>query len=382
MPKILFIFGTRPEAIKLAPVIGALERTDGMDVSVAVTAQHREMLDQVLNVFGIEPDFDLDLMSKEQDLYSLTAKAVEGLKKVIKDVAPDLVIVQGDTTTAFVGALAAYYAKIEVGHIEAGLRTGNHYSPFPEEVNRKLIGVLSSLHFAPTKRAKDNLLKEGVSAERIFVTGNTAIDALLWTLKNKETSLNAILGLESHSLLANRFVLVTTHRRESFGGPMADVMSALSRLADEFCDLSIVFPVHLNPKVKNLAHDVLGKKENVFLLKPVDYVSFVHLMAQSHIILTDSGGVQEEAPSLGKPILVLRETTERPEGVLAGVAKIVGTNADRIYKEAARLLTDAAYYRIMAKSENPYGDGKAAIRIADIVVDYLRRNTDTKNSHA
>lgn len=382
MPKVLFIFGTRPEAIKVAPVIGALKSADGVDVSVAVTAQHREMLDQVLNVFGIEPDFDMNIMSKEQDLYSLTARAVEGLKNVIKDAAPDLVIVQGDTTTAFVGALAAYYAQVGVGHIEAGLRTGNHYSPFPEEVNRKLIGVLSSLHFAPTKGAKDNLLKEGVSAERIFVTGNTAIDALLWTLRNKKTSLNAILGLGSRSFPANRFVLVTTHRRESFGGPMADIMSALSRLADDFCDLSIIFPVHLNPNVKNLAHDVLGKKDNVFLLKPVDYVSFVHLMAQSHIILTDSGGVQEEAPSLGKPILVLRETTERPEGVLAGVAKIVGTNADRIYKEAARLLTDAAYYRIMAKSENPYGDGKAAIRIADIVVDYLRRNTDTKNSHA
>lgn len=366
--RVLSVFGTRPEAIKMAPVVNALAKAEGVEARVCVTAQHREMLDQVLGLFGIRPDFDLDLMKPGQDLTDITANVLHGLKPILADFQPDLVLVHGDTTTTLAATLAAYYQRIPVGHVEAGLRTGNILSPWPEEVNRKVAGAITKFHFAPTDRSRNNLLAENVPNADIHVTGNTVIDALQEAV--------AIIGADAalEQDLADRFqldpnkrmILVTGHRRESFGGGFQRICNALARLAERD-DVEIVYPVHLNPNVKGPVSDTLGGRDNVHLLPPQDYLPFVYLMNRSHLILTDSGGVQEEAPSLGKPVLVMRETTERPEAVEAGTVCLVGTDADLIVSTANALLNDPAAYDAMSFAHNPYGDGKAAARIVEVV---------------
>jgi len=363
--KILTIFGTRPEAIKLAPVIKELERRNDVFVSkVCVTAQHREMLDPFLQLFGINPDWDLNIMQPNQSLFDVTAKALVKLKEVLEKEKPDLVLVQGDTTTTFTAALAAYYLKIKVGHVEAGLRTLDKYNPFPEELNRRLVGHIADLHFAPTKRAKENLLSEGIPESSIFVTGNTVVDALFMILARttSEDYLPKALSQPDRKL-----ILVTAHRRESFGEGIANICLALKEIVKRVPDVEIVYPVHLNPNVREPVYRMLGGVERVHLIEPLDYIPFVHLMKASYLILTDSGGIQEEAPSLGKPVLVLRNTTERPEAVEAGAAKLVGTDPQRIVVETLRLLQDPSEYSKMANVPNPFGDGRAALRIADIL---------------
>lgn len=364
--KVMVVFGTRPEAIKMAPVIQALRQNDKIFCQVIVTAQHREMLDQVLQLFKIVPDFDLDLMRQGQTLTEITTRALIGLKEVFQRELPDLVLVHGDTTTTFVAALAAFYAQIPVGHVEAGLRTGNKYSPFPEEMNRKLASVLTDLHFAPTETAKRNLLIEGILPEKIFVTGNTVIDALLATTKPKysfmDTSIEEILRQDKAQV-----ILVTTHRRENLGEPMRQIYQALRSILDSFPNTHVVFPVHKNPLVRKVVSEVLGSHPRVILIEPMDYEPFVNLMARSHIILTDSGGIQEEAPSLGIPVLVVRDTTERPEAVEAGTVSLVGTKYESVFLELKRLLADQTAYQSMALASNPYGDGNAASRIVEII---------------
>ena len=365
MKKILTIFGTRPEAIKLAPVIKELERRNDVFVSkVCVTAQHREMLDPFLQLFGINPDWDLNIMQPNQSLFDITAKALIKLKEVLEKEKPDLVLVQGDTTTTFTAALAAYYLKIKVGHVEAGLRTLDKYNPFPEELNRRLVGHIADLHFAPTKRAKENLLFEGIPEGSIFVTGNTVVDALFMILARttSEDYLPKALSQPDRKL-----ILVTAHRRESFGEGIANICLALKEIVKRVPDVEIVYPVHLNPNVREPVYRMLGGVERVHLIEPLDYIPFVHLMKASYLILTDSGGIQEEAPSLGKPVLVLRNITERPEAVEAGAAKLVGTDPQRIVAETLRLLQDPSEYSKMANVPNPFGDGRAALRIADIL---------------
>ena len=357
--KVMSVFGTRPEAIKMAPVVLELCKYPEIQSIVAVTAQHREMLDQVLNLFDIRPDFDLNIMSEGQTLFDITSRALLGLDKVLTAATPDVVLVHGDTTTTFAGALAAYYHQIEVGHVEAGLRTQNKFSPYPEEMNRRLTGSLTDLHFAPTATAKDNLLRENVAADKIFVTGNTVIDALLQTVR-ADFKFPAELSRVDFS---KRIILVTTHRRENLGEPMRHVYKALKALVDDFGDVEIIFPVHKNPKVREVVNEELGNLERVFLTDPLDYEPFANLMNCATLILTDSGGVQEEAPALGKPVLVLRDTTERPEAVDAGTVKLIGTNQQRVYDAAKILLTDSAEYRRMAEARSPYGDGHAAERI-------------------
>ena len=359
--KVMTVFGTRPEAIKMAPVVLELAKSSEFESIVTVTAQHREMLDQVLRLFSIVPNYDLDIMAKDQTLFDITIKALKGLEKVLSDVKPDIILVHGDTTTTFVGALAAYYNQIAVGHVEAGLRTGNKYSPFPEEMNRKLTGAITDLHFAPTQTSKENLLREGVEESKIFVTGNTVIDALYQTIRNDFTFDNQL--LENIDYENKRIILVTTHRRENLGEPMRHVYKALKSLTETFSDVEIVFPVHKNPKVREVVNEELGGLEKVHLIDPLDYEPFANLMSRSTLILTDSGGVQEEAPALGKPVLVLRDTTERPEAVKAGTVKLIGTDRERIFNEAKLLLTDKKEYEKMAAAYNPYGDGKAAARI-------------------
>lgn len=366
--KVLAVFGTRPEAIKMAPVVLKLADTPGIESAVCVTAQHREMLDQVLDLFGIVPEFDLDLMKTGQDLYDITCSVLAGLKDVLRSYRPDLVLVHGDTTTTFAASLAAYYEQIPVGHVEAGLRTGNIYSPWPEEINRKLTGAITALHFAPTPRSRDNLLAENVAEETIFVTGNTVIDALLGVAERLKREPQASDCFHSLNLPeGKRLVLVTGHRRESFGGGFERICRALARLAER-PDVEIVYPVHLNPNVKGPVEERLGHLANVHLIPPQDYLPFVDLMERAYLILTDSGGVQEEAPSLGKPVLVMRDTTERPEAVEAGTVRIVGTDDDLIVAETCRLLDDDAAYRAMSGAHNPYGDGRAAGRIADAIL--------------
>ena len=358
--KVMSVFGTRPEAIKMAPVVLELcKYPDAVESIVAVTAQHREMLDQVLKLFNISPDFDLNIMSEGQTLFDITSRALLGLDKVLTESKPDVVLVHGDTTTTFAGALAAYYHQIEVGHVEAGLRTQNKFSPYPEEMNRRLTGSLADLHFAPTETAKQNLLREGINVEKIFVTGNTVIDALYQTVR-KDFTFNDELNRVDFS---KRVILVTTHRRENLGEPMRHVYKALKSLVDDFPDVEIVFPVHKNPKVREVVNEELGELDRVFLTDPLDYEPFANLMNRATLILTDSGGVQEEAPALGKPVLVLRDTTERPEAVDAGTVKLIGTNQDKVYGAAKILLTDSAEYRTMAEARSPYGDGHAAERI-------------------
>jgi len=366
--RVLTVFGTRPEAIKLAPVCLALQANAArFDGRIAVTAQHRGLLDRVLHDFGLTPDYDLDIMRDNQDLFHITVQALGGLRDVLTDFAPDCVLVQGDTTTTFVGALAAFYKRIAVGHVEAGLRTFHKYSPYPEEINRKLTGCIADYHFAPTERARSNLRAEGVSDAAVWVTGNTGIDALLWILKNTEADFEARLPPAAMRACRGRFILLTTHRRESFGEPLARTLQAVAELARRMPELSVVFPVHPNPNVRREAQGRLAGLSNVHLIDPVDYVPFCHLMNRAEIILTDSGGIQEEAPSLSKPVLVLRETTERPEGVDAGVARLVGTDPERILAEAVRLLTDRRYYESMSHKPNPYGDGQAAARIVEVL---------------
>ncbi|WP_291352659.1 non-hydrolyzing UDP-N-acetylglucosamine 2-epimerase [Desulfosporosinus sp.] len=365
--KVMVVFGTRPEAIKMAPVIRALRQRGSILCQVIVTAQHREMLDQVLTLFKIVPDFDLNLMRQGQTLTDITTRALHGLNDVFQRERPDLVLVHGDTTTTFVAALAAFYAQIPVGHVEAGLRTGNKYSPFPEEMNRKLASVLTDLHFAPTETAKNNLEQEGIPPESIFVTGNTVIDALLATVNPKyefvDKEIQDILRQRGKS----RMILVTTHRRENLGEPMRQIYQALKSTLDKFPDTYIIFPVHKNPVVRNVVTEVLGTHPRVNLIEPLEYEPFVNLMARSHLILTDSGGIQEEAPSLGKPVLVVRDTTERPEAVAAGTVSLVGTEYEGVLSELQNLLADQKAYQKMTMASNPYGDGCAAQRIAEII---------------
>ena len=365
--KVMTVFGTRPEAIKMAPVVLELAKhPDTILPVVAVTAQHREMLDQVLNLFAIHPDYDLDIMAAGQTLFDITTRAMMGLDKVLTEEKPDLVLVHGDTTTTFAGALAAYYHQTDVGHVEAGLRTHNKYSPFPEEMNRHLTGAIADLHFAPTDTSEKNLLSEATDPKKIFVTGNTVIDALHHTVR-EDFHFDEPL-LQKIDYAKHRVVLVTTHRRENLGEPMRHVYKALKQLVDEFPDIEVVFPVHKNPKVREVVRQELGGVERVHLIDPLDYEPFANLMHRSYLIRTDSGGVQEEAPALGKPVLVLRDTTERPEAVAAGTVKLIGTDRGRVYSEAKGLLTDAAEYSRMAESCNPYGDGRAARRIVQAIL--------------
>jgi UDP-N-acetylglucosamine 2-epimerase (non-hydrolysing) len=374
--RVLIIFGTRPEAIKLAPVIRELGKRSEFDPRVCVTAQHREMLDQVLQLFEIRPDFDLGIMRPDQSLFEVTERALAALEGVLEAERPELVLVQGDTTTAFVGALAGFYRKIRVGHIEAGLRSHDKFAPFPEEMNRRLADELSDLLFAPTEGAKANLLREGFPEERIFVTGNTVIDALLWTVERLESPEAqarlvrrfAELGLD---LEGKRLILVTAHRRESFGR-LGEICHALRLIAEHNRDVELVYPVHLNPQVQGPVWRALEGTDRVRLLEPLDYESFVWLMSRAYLILTDSGGIQEEAPSLGKPVLVMRERTERPEALAAGTAKLVGVGRERIFQEAQRLLDEPAEYAKMARAVNPFGDGHAAERIVSILKEQLR----------
>jgi UDP-N-acetylglucosamine 2-epimerase (non-hydrolysing) len=370
--KIISVFGTRPEAIKMAPVVMALARHSALQSVVCVTAQHRQMLDQVLSLFEIVPDYDLNLMRPGQDLFDVTSGVLLGLKPVLEKEHPDLVLVHGDTTTSMAAALAAFYLRIPVGHVEAGLRTHDKFAPFPEEINRRLTGGIADLHFAPTELTRQNLLREGVASDRILITGNTVVDALLAV----SARIEADAGLRERfdrdfSFLdpAKRLILVTGHRRENFGEGFEQICMALADLARSYPEVEILYPVHLNPNVQQPVRRILGTGalENVHLVEPVDYLPFVYLMKRAHFIITDSGGVQEEAPSLGKPVLVMRDTTERPEAVAAGTVKVVGTDRRRIVAEASLLLDDPAAYRSMSLAHNPYGDGLAATRIVEAV---------------
>ncbi|MFM7217839.1 MAG: non-hydrolyzing UDP-N-acetylglucosamine 2-epimerase [Bacteroidota bacterium] len=369
--RILFVFGTRPEAIKMAPVIRAFQEYSDFICRIAVTAQHRQMLDQVMDFFGIQPDHDLNLMRPGQSLFDVTADCLKGLERVLEAEQPDLVFVQGDTTTAFAGALAAYYKRIPVGHIEAGLRSGNKYAPFPEEINRVLTGHIAALHFAPTQGAADNLLKENVNAP-IHVVGNTVIDALHWGISIVRSGDGAGTRKRLSSLpVDDRFVLITGHRRESFGKPFENICEAIAAVAVNHPEISFIYPVHLNPNVQEPVRRILGSLQNIHLIEPMDYAGFIWLLEKCHIVLTDSGGLQEEGPSLGKPVLVMRDVTERQEGVDAGTARLVGTDRERIVASLEELITDRTAYDRMARSVNPYGDGKSAARILGHVRDYF-----------
>ena len=361
MLKVMTIFGTRPEAIKMAPVVKALEAADDMESIVTVTAQHREMLDQVLHLFSITPDYDLNIMSQGQTLYDVTCKALLGLQGVLKEAKPDVVLVHGDTTTTFVGALAAFYEGIPVGHVEAGLRTGNIYSPFPEEMNRKLTGAIGTYHFAPTSTSESNLLKENINPSHLYVTGNTVIDALQTTVQTDYTFKEELLNQIDY--INNKVILVTTHRRENLGDPMRNVYEAIRDIINEQADVEVIFPMHRNPKVRSIVQEVLGDMPRVHLIEPLEYEPFANLMARTYLIMTDSGGIQEEAPSLGKPVLVLRDTTERPEAVEAGTVKLVGTDKESVYRTATELLVNETAYLAMSNAVNPYGDGLASDRI-------------------
>jgi UDP-N-acetylglucosamine 2-epimerase (non-hydrolysing) len=372
--KIMIVFGTRPEAIKMAPVIRELNNnSDKYQICICVTAQHRQMLDQVLELFDIHPDYDLNIMKPGQDLFDITSNVLQGLKSVLQSEQPDIVLVHGDTTTTFAASLAAYYEKIPVGHVEAGLRTGNIYSPWPEEMNRRLTGSIAATHFAPTDSARKNLLAEGVPGERIHVTGNTVIDALLQVVKRIDQDQELKQSLASQFPFidpSKKVILVTGHRRENFGQGFEDICHSLHELSQR-PDVQIIYPVHLNPNVQEPARRILSNSPSIFLIEPLDYLPFVYLMSQSYLIITDSGGVQEEAPSLGKPVLVMRDTTERPEAVEAGTVKLVGTDKGVIVREAQLLLDDKDEYLRMSKAHNPYGDGKASERIVSTLLDII-----------
>lgn len=378
----MLVFGTRPEAIKMAPLVKAFQNdTDNFQTIVCVTGQHREMLDQVLDIFDIKPDYDLNIMKQGQDLYDVTARVLVGMRDVLKESHPDVVLVHGDTTTSMAAALAAFYQQIPVGHVEAGLRTHNIYSPWPEEINRQLTGRIATYHFAPTLLSKRNLLAEGVDEKHIFVTGNSVIDALYWVVdkikqdKNLQTELDGILyqaRYDVHRLdTGKKLVLITGHRRENFGDGFISMCRAIQALTEKYPDVDFVYPMHLNPNVRKPIHEVFGEGlsnlRNMFFIEPLEYLSFVYLMGKSTLVLTDSGGIQEEAPGLGKPVLVMRDTTERPEALEAGTVKLVGTDYDKIMQEVSRLLDDTAYYETMSRAVNPYGDGLACKRIVDII---------------
>ncbi|CAD2080009.1 UDP-N-acetyl glucosamine 2-epimerase [Jeotgalicoccus coquinae] len=364
MKKIMAIFGTRPEAIKMAPLVLEMKKDEDIEPVVVVTAQHREMLDQVLTTFDITPDYDLNIMKAGQTLSEVTGRVINGLESVIKEVKPDMILVHGDTTTTFAGSLAAFYNEVDIGHVEAGLRTHNKYSPFPEEANRQMTGVLADLHFSPTEDARQNLLNEAKDDSKISVTGNTAIDALATTVdENYHSDI-----IEKHK--DNKVVLLTAHRRENIGQPMHNIFGAVRQIVDEFEDVTVVYPMHKNPKVREIAQEYLGNHDRVELIEPLDVLDFHNFAARSHLILTDSGGVQEEAPSLGKPVLVLRDTTERPEGVAAGTLKLAGVEQENIYNMTKELLTDEELYNKMSQTQNPYGDGEASRRICENIKYY------------
>ena len=384
MKKVLFVFGTRPEAIKMAPLVKELERrANEFEIKVCVTGQHREMLDQVLSIFDIKPDYDLNIMKQGQDLYDITARVLIGMRDVLADCKPDMVLVHGDTTTSTAAALAAFYQQISVGHIEAGLRTHNIYSPWPEEMNRQITGRIATYNFAPTLLSKKNLLKENVSEDKIVITGNTVIDALYWVVDKIKN--DSVLNEELKGILVNagydtgrlangkKLVLITGHRRENFGDGFVNMCTAIRYLKDKYPDVDFVYPMHLNPNVRKPIHEVFGEDlsnlGNMFFIEPLEYLSFVYLMEKANIVLTDSGGIQEEAPGLGKPVLVMRDTTERPEALSAGTVKLVGTNYDIIVNEVSTLLEDIVIYEKMSKAVNPYGDGLACGRIADFLRD-------------
>ncbi|WP_271401088.1 non-hydrolyzing UDP-N-acetylglucosamine 2-epimerase [Salinicoccus roseus] len=374
MKKIMTIFGTRPEAIKMAPLVLALKNDPELEPIVVVTAQHREMLDQVLDIFGITPDYDLDIMKQGQTLSEVTGRVIAGLESIIKEAGPDMVLVHGDTTTTFAGSLAAFYNEVDIGHVEAGLRTNNKYSPFPEEMNRQMTGVLADLHFAPTENSKENLLRENKKEGGISITGNTAIDALKTTVNaDYESEI-----IEKHK--DKKVILLTAHRRENIGMPMENIFSAVREIVEEFEDVTVVYPIHKNPKVREIASKYLAGHERIEIIEPLDVFDFHNFAAKSHIILTDSGGVQEEAPSLQKPVLVLRDTTERPEGVEAGTLKLAGVHKEHIYELTKELLTDDALYRQMAEASNPYGDGKASLRICENIKYYYGIRKDKPES--
>lgn len=368
--KVLTVFGTRPEGIKMAPIIKEMEKRKEIESITCITAQHREMLDQVLNLFDIEPDYDLNIFSPGQSLTGITVRALEGLEKIINEVKPDLLLVQGDTTTVFSGALAAFYQQVKVGHVEAGLRSNNIYSPYPEEVNRRLTGIMTNFHFAPTENNKNNLLKENYSEEDVYITGNTVIDALQYAIKDNykfEDELLKKLDFEN-----KRVILLTSHRRENIGQPMENIFNAVNDITKKYEDVEIVFPIHLNPKVRDIANKIFANNEKIHLIEPLDYEPFTNLISKSYFVVTDSGGLQEEAPSLGKPVLVVREETERPEGVESGTCKLLGTEYKKIYDEIDLLLKDKTEYNKMATAVNPYGDGKAANYIVNIIIDSFK----------
>ena len=360
--KVMSIFGTRPETIKMAPVVHELEKREEIESIVCVTAQHREMLDQVLKALKVKSDYDLNIMKQGQTLSDITTRALKGLEDVIKEVKPDIILVHGDTTTTFAGALAAFYQQVAVGHVEAGLRTYNKYSPFPEEMNRQFVGIVSDMNFAPTERSKNNLLREGKKEETIYVTGNTAIDALNLTVDEEYSDeITEWIG-------DDRLIVLTAHRRENLGEPMYRMFKAIRRIIDKYDDVKMVYPVHLNPLVVKAANEVFGDSEKIKLIKPLEVVEFHNLLSRSYLILTDSGGIQEEAPSLGKPVIVLRDTTERPEGIDAGTLKLAGTEEETIYQMVDELLSDSMEYEKMSKASNPYGDGHASERIVDAII--------------
>ena len=363
MIKVMSIFGTRPEAIKMAPLVKELEKREEIESIVCVTAQHREMLDQVLETFDIKPDYDLNIMKQGQTLGDITTRALTGLERVIKECKPDIVLVHGDTTTTFAGALAAFYNQVSIGHVEAGLRTYDKYSPFPEEMNRQMVDCMTDMYFAPTDLSKTNLLKQNIDESKIYVTGNTAIDAMSTTVDENYTH-PELEGISENE----RLILLTAHRRENLGEPMYNIFRAIKRIVDEFSDVKVIYPIHLNPKVRDIAKEVFANCDRVKLIEPLEVFDFHNFQNKSYIIMTDSGGIQEEAPSLGKPVLVLRDTTERPEGIAAGTLKLVGTDENTIYEETKRLLTDKIEYEKMSKASNPYGDGHASKYIVDAII--------------
>jgi UDP-N-acetylglucosamine 2-epimerase len=364
--KVMTVFGTRPEAIKMAPLVKTLKKCEAIDSKVCVTAQHRQMLDQVLEIFDIKPEYDLNIMQDRQTLIDITTRAIEGLYEVFTESQPDIVLVHGDTTTTFAASLAAFYAKIKVGHVEAGLRTYDKYSPYPEEMNRRLTGAIADLHFAPTIANRENLLKENVSGDAIYITGNTVIDALSSTVVKNYVFSDTY--LKKFSFENKRIISVTAHRRENLGKPFENIFTALRRLADDVADIEIIYPVHLNPAVREVAGRILGGHERIHLIEPLNVQDMHNLMAESFMIMTDSGGIQEEAPSLGKPVLVLRNETERPEAIKAGTVKLAGTEEENVYREAKLLLDNEEEYQRMAKAVNPYGDGKASERIVEAIL--------------
>lgn len=357
------IFGTRPEAIKMAPLVKELEKRKEIESIVCVTAQHRQMLDQVLETFDIKPDYDLNIMKQGQTLSDITTRTLLGLENVIKEVQPDIILVHGDTTTTFAGALAAFYNQVAIGHVEAGLRTNDKYSPYPEEMNRQMVDCMTDMYFAPTDISKENLLKENIEEEKIYVTGNTAIDAMSTTI-DKNYSHKELEWIKENE----KMILLTAHRRENLGEPMRNIFKAIRRIVDEFSDVKVIYPIHLNPKVRSVANEIFAGCDKVKLIEPLEVFDFHNFQNKSYIILTDSGGIQEEAPSLGKPVLVLRDTTERPEGIKAGTLKLVGTDEDTIYEETKKLLLDKKEYEKMSHASNPYGDGHASEKIADAII--------------